>query len=106
MEAIKKSEKVEFDVIYADGTRHRVREGVLYDPKNKDMFFNTETAKLADLIDIAAATVDFIGRLNLNDSAKYYVGYQTTKGLYGLKDIDVEMGEKEGGAEQWHINRK
>lgn len=43
MEPIKISENVEFEVIYADGTRKRVREGVLFEAEDKTITFHNGT---------------------------------------------------------------
>lgn len=45
MEANKISENVEFDVIYADGTRRRVHEGVLFEVEDDQMIFHNGTSR-------------------------------------------------------------
>lgn len=45
MEAIKTSKKVEFDVIYSDGTRRRVHEGVLFEVEDDQMIFHNGTRR-------------------------------------------------------------
>lgn len=51
MEVIKGSSNVEFDVIYADGTRKRVREGILYEAEESgDMLFHNGTDQPAVLL--------------------------------------------------------
>lgn len=46
MEAIKTSSNVEFDVIYADGARKRVAEGLLYEADEAgDMIFHNGTSR-------------------------------------------------------------
>ena len=37
---IKASKNVEFDVIYDDGTRRRVKEGVLHEVENEEIIFH------------------------------------------------------------------
>lgn len=43
MEVIKKANNVEFDVIYDDGTRRRVKEGVLHEVENEEIIFHNGT---------------------------------------------------------------
>ena len=43
MEVIKKANNVEFDVIYDDGTRRRVTEGVLHEVENEEIIFHNGT---------------------------------------------------------------
>lgn len=51
MEVIKKSPNVEFDVIYADGTRKRVKEGILYEAEESgDMIFHNGTDQVPVLL--------------------------------------------------------
>lgn len=45
MEIIKTSENVEFDVIYADGTRRRVKEGILHEVENEEMILHSGTSR-------------------------------------------------------------
>lgn len=44
MEPIKTSKNVEFDVIYADGTRSHVREGILFEADGSSMVFHNGTS--------------------------------------------------------------
>lgn len=51
MEVIKTTENLEFDVIYADGTRKRVHEGVLYEAtEDGDIIFHNGTSTPAALM--------------------------------------------------------
>lgn len=43
MEIIKASKNLEFDVIYDDGTRRRVKEGVLHEVENEEIIFHNGT---------------------------------------------------------------
>ena len=45
MEPIKTSENVEFDVIYADGTRKRVTEGILIEAEGYNLTFHNGTSR-------------------------------------------------------------
>lgn len=50
MEIIKTSSSVEFDVIYADGTRRHVKEGVLHEAEANEIIFHNGTADPAVII--------------------------------------------------------
>lgn len=50
MEVIKTSPNVEFDVIYADGTRKRVCEGILFETDGDDMVLHNGTDRAEVLI--------------------------------------------------------
>lgn len=43
MRMIKESKNVEFDVLYDDGTRKRVKEGVLHEVENEEIIFHNGT---------------------------------------------------------------
>lgn len=43
-DTIKTSTDVQFDVLYADGTKYRAEEGVLFEAKGQDMVFTWEQA--------------------------------------------------------------
>lgn len=63
METIKTSSNVEFDVIYADGTRKRVPEGILYEAEaSGDMIFHNATDRPEVLLAAAeTALVSLLG---------------------------------------------
>lgn len=64
MESIKTSDRVEFDVIYADGTRHRVKEGILFEVDGTTMVSHNGTDRLPVLFAVAESALellDFIG---------------------------------------------
>lgn len=65
MEAIKTSKNVEFDVIYADGTRHHVTEGVLFEVENDKIVFHNGTDRPEVLIATAEAASEILGRIGL-----------------------------------------
>lgn len=57
MEAIKTTPNLDFDVIYSDGTRKRVQEGVLYEAtEDGDIIFHNGTSKPA-VLKAAAETI-------------------------------------------------
>lgn len=65
METIKTSTNVEFDVIYADGTRHHVAEGVLFAVENERIIFHNGTDRPAVMITVAEAAAEVIGNMEL-----------------------------------------
>lgn len=68
MEVIKATPNLEFDVIYADGTRKRVREGILWEVDNDAITFHMGTSRLSVLFTIvedALRFVDFIHMIPL-----------------------------------------
>lgn len=81
METIKTSKNVEFDVIYADGTRHHVIEGVLFEVKDDKFTFHNGTDRAEVLIAVAEAAAEAIGWLDMDIDDK------TTIALYVAKRI-------------------
>lgn len=65
MEEIKTSTNVEFDVIYADGTRRRVTEGILFGVENERIIFHNGTDRPEVVIAVVEAAAEVIGNMNL-----------------------------------------
>lgn len=68
MEKDKISENVEFDVIYADGTRRRVKEGILYEVEDDSLISHNGTRRgvvLFATAESALALIDNIGLTKL-----------------------------------------
>ena len=65
MEAIKTSKNVEFDVIYADGTRQHVTEGILFGVENERIIFHNGTDRPEVVIAVVEAAAEVIGNMNL-----------------------------------------
>lgn len=61
MEMIKESKNLEFDVIYDDGTRKRVKKGVLHEVENEEIIFHNGTDRPEVWI---AAAEDMLKALN------------------------------------------
>ena len=53
MAVIKRASNVEFDVIYDDGTRRRVKEGVLHEVENEEIIFHNGTDRAEVWIAVA-----------------------------------------------------
>lgn len=66
METIKTSANVEFDVIYADGTRRHVTEGVLFEVENEKIIFHNGTDRPEVVIAAAEAASEVIGNMGLS----------------------------------------
>lgn len=97
MEAIKISESVEFDVIYADGTRHHVSEGVLFEMKGKNIIFHNGTDDPNDLIAVAEAAAEVLGDMKLPDNIKAMIIYNIHKRIFGRNDAAPDMPTTYGG---------
>lgn len=60
MEPIKTSDNVEFDVIYADGTRHRVHEGIFFEVDGISMVCHNGTDRLPVIFAAAESALELI----------------------------------------------
>lgn len=65
METIKISKNVEFDVIYADGDRLRVKEGVLFGVDDESIIFHNGTNRAEVLIAATELACELIGYMGL-----------------------------------------
>ena len=61
MEIIKASKNVEFDVIYDDGTRRRVKEGVLHEVENEEIIFHNGTDRAEVWVAAAEDMLKYLG---------------------------------------------
>lgn len=91
LKTIKTSSNVEFDVIYADGTRERVPEGILFEAKGEKMILHNGTDRPEVLIAVAEAAAEAVGGLDLPDPAKSYIIYNIHKRLFCRKDAAPDM---------------
>lgn len=94
MEAIKTSENVEFDVIYADGTRHHVSEGVLFEVKDNKLTFHNGTDRAAALIAVAEAAAEVVGAMELKESEKALIMYNIHMRIFGRNNASTDMEVK------------
>lgn len=97
METIKTSTNVEFDVIYADGTRHHVSEGVLFEVKDDKLTFHNGTDRAAALIGVAEAAAEVVGNMGLNEMEKALIIYNIHKRIFGRKNAAADFDIKAGG---------
>ena len=105
METIKTSSNVEFDVIYADGTRKRVPEGILYEAEaSGDMIFHNGTDRPGVLL--AAAETALVSLHGLGPGLEALVfgmalGDESRAALERLAEftnslLDLHSGEQKG----------
>lgn len=97
METIKTSENVEFDVIYADGTRHHVSEGVLFEVKDNKLTFHNGTDRPAVLIGVAEAAAEVVGVMGLSAAERALIFYDIHKRLVCRKNAASDIEINEGG---------
>lgn len=91
MAAIKTSKNIEFDVIYADGTRRHVTEGVLFEVENNKFVFHNGTDRPAVLVGAAEAAAEVIGALGLSDEEKALAIYNIHKRIFERKNAAADM---------------
>lgn len=98
METIKTSKNVEFDVIYADGTRHHVSEGVLFEVKDDKFTFHNGTDRAEVLIAVAEAAAEAVGGICLNDEERLAMGLHLGKRVLETPPVVVDIETNtEGG---------
>ena len=64
MSVIKTTENLEFDVIYADGTRRHVTEGVLFEVESERIIFHNGTDRPEVVVAVVEAAAEVIGNMN------------------------------------------
>jgi len=92
MEVIKVSKNVEFDVIYADGSRHHVNEGVLFEVKDNKLIFHNGTDRAAVLVGVAEAAAEVAGALRLTEEERALLLYKTHKRLFERANMERNAG--------------
>lgn len=73
METIKKCKNVEFEVIYDDGTRKRVREGVLFEADGNSMILHNGTNRASVLFAARGILADIIDGAGLGEVFDRYL---------------------------------
>ena len=96
MEEIKTSENVQFDVIYADGTRRHVSEGVLFEIKDNKLIFHNGTDSVPALVGVAEAAAEVVGALRLTEAERALLIYKIHNRIFYRKDADPDMKKQEG----------
>ena len=72
-DTIKTSTDVQFDVLYADGTKYRAEEGVLFEAKGRKMIFHLGTSRPEVLFTVAKALTEVITDMGLGEMFKRYI---------------------------------
>ena len=85
MEAIKTSQNVEFDVIYADGTREHVAEGVLFGIKDNGLIFYNGTDRLEAFAAVVEAAAEVAGAVGYSEAERALILYKAHKRLFEIK---------------------
>jgi len=73
MDAIKISPDTQFDVLYADGTKHHAAEGVLFEARGNDLIFHLGTSRPEVLFAVAEALTEAIDSMGLGDAFVRYL---------------------------------
>ena len=91
MEPIKTTKNMEFDVIYADGTRHHVAEGVLFEVKDEKLIFHNGTDRPEALIGAAEAAAEVVGLMKLTEHMRTLIMYNIHKRIWGRTKASRDM---------------
>lgn len=70
---IKISSDVQFDVLYADGTKYRAKEGVLFEADGDRMNFHLGTSRPEVLFAVTEALTEVIDDMGLGDAFLHYL---------------------------------
>lgn len=73
MELIKKDSNTEFDVLYSDGSKAHVREGLLLECKDNKMILHLGTNRSGVLFAAVESLFEFIHMLGLQDLFDKYL---------------------------------
>lgn len=88
METMKTSANVEFDVIYADGSRVRVKEGVLFGVEEEHIIFHNGTNRPEVVIAAAEAACEVVGMMGLPENILEQVADNLLEAMkYGEADV-------------------
>lgn len=87
MEEIKTSSNVEFDVIYADGTRRHVSEGVLFEVEGYNMTFHNGTNRGEVVFAAGECVAEVINSMGASHNLKI---------SHIMRVFQTLMGKKEG----------
>lgn len=91
MKPIKLSNSVEFEVIYADGTRRRVTEGVLFEARGQHMIFHKGTSRKLVMLATVAALDEVLRKMGLREEAYKYLQQATAPSpIFKNKVVSLE----------------
>lgn len=82
MERIKTTPNLEFDVIYADGTRRHVSEGVAFEIENERVVFHNGTDRAEVIVAVAEAAAEVLGGLNIPDGVRNGIALNIIRNIY------------------------
>ena len=91
MERIKTTTNLEFDVIYADGTRRHVSEGVLFEIENEKVVFHNGTDRAEVIVATAEAAAEVLGGLTLPVDVRVEVALNIVRNI--CPEL-LEVGER------------
>lgn len=76
MEPIKLTENLEFDVIYADGTKKRVREGILMEREGDNLTMHLGDSRVSTLFGTIEALLEAVYESGLGELFTKYMDSQ------------------------------
>lgn len=85
METIKTSQNVEFDVIYADGTRKHVEEGILIEAEGYNLTFHCGTSRGSLVFAAGEAMAEVIVAMKASLKLKRHYLFRIAKALFKRK---------------------
>ena len=94
METIKTAENLEFDVIYADGTRKRVHEGILWEVTDDVLTIHLGTNRLAVMFATVEALLEAVDLLGLIPTLIDYL-LESPKSGAAVKLFSIASGRKQ-----------
>lgn len=87
MESIKVTENLEFDAIYADGTRRRVKEGILHEAYGNEIIFHNGTSDPAVIIASAEDILKVLKYMGAGLALLAIKMHQTSESREILRDL-------------------
>ena len=78
---------VEFDVLYDDGTKHHVCEGILFEVTGEEVIFHNGTNRLSVLFAASEASMETIGLLGLAKVFAHHL-YEGAESCFALPVIN------------------
>jgi hypothetical protein len=73
MEPIKLTNNLEFDLVYGDGTRTRVKEGILFEAQGEKMFMHLGSNRKEVLFTIIKCVLEAVGEMDLSFELMEYL---------------------------------
>lgn len=89
MKEIKTTNNLEFDLIYGDGSKERVKEGVLFEVKGNKVLFHSGTSRPEVILALPEAVTEVISKAKLTDIFLQYIEKKSDR-ILGNDWIPVE----------------